>query len=206
MRSAATAFALLLLLAATQVAAQGRPVEWTIWGSMVSPQGSNDLGDFSIENDNGVGGGLSANFFITDRLSTEVAFSWLSTDATMAFEGIEYDMDSVEMIPATVGLQFHFMPESRWDPYAGAGVAWVSAADIQSEDLDNLGVGAISLDDEVSWFGGAGLGYRFGEQFGVALDVRYIDYAPTSTSAATGGTEELELSQLVTSLGLKVRF
>ena len=53
MRSAATAFALLLLLAATPLMAQGHPVEWTLWGSMVNPQGSNDLGDFSIETDNG---------------------------------------------------------------------------------------------------------------------------------------------------------
>lgn len=206
MRSAATAFALLFLLAATPVLAQGRPVEWTLWGSMVTPQGSNDLGDFSIETDSGVGVGLSANFFITDRLSTEFGVSWLSADAEMSFEDIEFDMDSVEMIPVTLGLQYHFVRESRWDPYAGAGVAWVSAEDIQSSDLDNLGVGAIELDDEVSWFANGGLGYRFGEQFGLALDVRYIDYGPTSTSKVTGATEELELSQLVTSLGLRVRF
>ena len=138
MRSAATAFALLLLLAATPLMAQGHPVEWTLWGSMVNPQGSNDLGDFSMETDSGVGAGLSANFFITDRLSTEVAVSWLSFDAEMSFEDIELDMDAVELIPVTVGLQYHFVPESRWDPYVGAGVAWVSASDIQSADLDNL--------------------------------------------------------------------
>ena len=206
MRSAATAFALLLLLAATPVMAQGRPVEWTLWGSMVSPQGSNDLGDFSIETDSGVGAGLSANFFITDRLSTEIGVSWLSADAEMSFEDIEFEMDAVEMIPVTLGLQYHFVRESRWDPYAGAGVAWVSAADIQSSDLDNLGVGAIDLDDEVSWFANAGVGYRLGDHFGLAFDVRYIDYGPASTSKATGATEELEFSPLVTSLGLRVRF
>ncbi|MFA6954597.1 MAG: OmpW family outer membrane protein [Thermoanaerobaculia bacterium] len=206
MRSAATAFALLLLLAATPVMAQGRPVEWTLWGSMVSPQGSNDLGDFSIENDDGVGVGLSANFFITDRLSTEIGVSWLSTDADMSFEGIEFEMDSIEMIPVTLGLQYHFVPESRWDPYVGAGAAWVSASDVQSADLDALGVGTIDLDDEVSWFANAGVGYRLGDQFGLAFDVRYLDYGPTSTSKATGGTEELELSPLVASLGLRVRF
>jgi outer membrane protein len=206
MRSAATAFALLLLLAATPVLAQGRPVEWTLWGSWVSPQGSNDLGDFSIETDSGVGAGLSANFFITDRLSTEVGVSWLSADAEMSFEGIVFDMDAVEMIPVTAGLQYHFVRESRWDPYVGAGVAWVSAADIQSSDLDELGVGALDLDDEFSWFANGGVGYRFGDQFGLALDVRYVDYAPTATSKATGGVEELEFSPLVTSLGLRVRF
>lgn len=206
MRSAAAAFALVLLLAATPVVAQDRPVEWTVWGSMVSPQGSNDLGDFSIETDSGVGVGLSANFFITDRLSTEIGVSWLSADAEMSFQDIEFEMDSVEMIPVTLGLQYHFVPESRWDPYLGAGVAWVSAADIQSSDLDNLGVGAIELDDEVSWFANGGVGYRFGDHFGLAFDARYIDYGPTSTSKATGATEELEFSPLVTSLGLRVRF
>ncbi len=206
MRSAATAFALLLLLAATPLMAQGHPVEWTLWGSMVNPQGSNDLGDFSIETDNGVGLGLSANFYLTERLSTEIGVFGLSFDADMQFQDIEFKMDAVELIPVTLGLQYHFVPESRWDPYVGAGAAWVSASDVQSTDLDNLGVGAIDLDDEVSWFANAGVGYRLGDHFGLALDVRYIDYGPTSTSKATGATEELELSPLVTSLGLRVRF
>ncbi len=206
MRSAATTFALLILLAATPVAAQGRPVEWTLWGSMVSPQGSNDLGDFSIETDNGVGFGLSANFFLTERLSAEIAVFGLSYDANLRFQDIKFKMDAVETFPVTLGFQYHFVPESRWDPYLGAGAAWVSANDVQSTDLDNLGVGAIKLDDEFSWFANAGLGYRLGNQVGLAIDVRYIDYGPTSTSKVTGATEDLELSTLVTSLGLRVRF
>lgn len=206
MRSAATAFALLLLLAATPAVAQGHPVEWTLWGSMVTPQGNNDLGDFSIETDDGVGLGLSANFFLTERLSTEVSFFWLSYDADLQFHDVKFKMDAVETTPVTLGLQYHFVPESRWDPYLGAGAAWVSAGDLQSTDLDNLGVGTIQLDDGISWFANGGVGYRFGDQFGVALDVRYIDYGPTSTSKATGATEDLELPSLVTSLGLRVRF
>lgn len=206
MRSAATAFALLLLLAATPLMAQGHPVEWTLWGSMVNPQGSNDLGDFSIETDDGVGLGLSANFYLTERLSTEIGIFGLSFDADMQFQDLEFEMDAVELIPVTLGLQYHFVPQSRWDPYVGAGAAWVSASDVQSSDLDNLGVGAIELDDELSWFANAGLGYALGDHFGLAIDVRYIDYEPTTTSKATGATEDLELSTLVTSLGLRVRF
>ena len=47
---------------------------------------------------------------------------------------------------------------------------------------------------------------RIAPTFGLAFDVRYIDYGPTSTSEATGASEDLELSPLVTSLGLRVRF
>ena len=206
MRPAATAFALLLLLAAMPAVAQDRPVEWTLWASMVNPQGSNDLGDFSVETDNGVGLGLSANFYLTEHLSTEVAIFGQSYDAEMQFEGIKFEMDAVETVPVTLGLQYHFIPASRWDPYLGAGIAWVMAGDIQSADLDEIGVGTIALDDEVSWFAGAGLGYQFGDQFGLALDVRYIDYGPTSTSKVTGASEDLDLASLATSLGLKVRF
>jgi outer membrane protein W len=206
MRSAATSFILLLVLAAMPVAAQDHPVDWTLWGSMADLQGSNDLGDFKIETDSGFGIGLSANFFLSQRLSTEVAIFWLNPEATMSFGDIQYKMGETEIIPATLGLQYHFVPESRWDPYVGAGAAYVTASNFESKDLDNLGAGVIELDNKFSWFANAGVGYRFGKQLGVALDVRYIDYGPTSTSSATGGTEDLKLSPLVTSLGLRVRF
>lgn len=205
MRSAATAFILLLLLAATPVVAQDRPVDWTLWASMADI-GSNELGEFTVENDDSFGFGLSANFFLSRRFSAELAVFALQSDADMTFDQFEFELGEVDIIPVTLGLQVHFAPESRWDPYLGAGGAWVSASDFESDDLDNLGIGAIEVDDEMTWFANAGLGYRFGEQVGLALDVRYIAYEPTTTSKVTGASEDLDLSPLMVSLGLRARF
>jgi outer membrane protein len=205
MRSAATAFILLVLLAATPLAAQDRPVDWTLWVSSAS-FGDSTLGEFTAETDDGFGVGLSANFFMSDRFSAELAVFALKSDAEMRFAGIPFDLGDVEIIPVTLGLQFHLVKDSRWDPYIGAGAAWVSARDLESDDLDNLGVGAIDIDTEFSWFAGAGIGYRFGNQVGLAIDVRYIDYEPASTSKVTGVSQDLEFSPLLISLGLRARF
>jgi outer membrane protein len=205
MRSAATAFTLLLLLAAAPLAAQDRPVDWTLWASM-SDIGSNELGEFTVENDDGFGLGLSANFFLSQRFSAELAVFALRSDADMTFDQFEFELGEVDIIPVTLGLQFHFVRESRWDPYIGAGGAWVSASDFESDDLDSLGIGAIDIDDEFTWFANAGLGYRFGDQIGLALDVRYIAYEPTTTSTVTGASEDFDLSPLMVSLGLRARF
>lgn len=210
MRFTTTAIALLLLLAAAPVMAQDRPVDWTLWGTFADIQGDNDLGDgFTMEADSGMGLGLSANFFITERFSTEIAIFTIDTEAEMEFGDTEefgYDLGNVDIIPVTLGLQYHFVSGSRWDPYIGAGAAWISASDLESDDLDTLGIGTVELDDETTWFANLGLGYRFGEQVGIAFDVRYMPYEPTSTSKATGATEELELSPLMASLGIRVRF
>lgn len=210
MRFTTTAFTLLLLLVAAPVLAQDRPVDWTLWGTFADIQGDNELGDgFTLDADSGLGLGLSANFFMTERFSVELAIFTIDSEVEMTFdqiEDLEYDLRNIDILPVTLGLQYHFAGESRWDPYFGAGAAWISASDLQSDDLDNLGRGTVEIDDEVTWFANLGLGYRFGEQVGLAFDVRYMPYEPTSTSLVTGGEEELELSPFMASLGIRVRF
>jgi outer membrane protein len=206
MRFTTTAFTLLLLLFAIPAIAQDRPVDWTIWGSLVDIQGSNELGEFTVDTDDGIGLGLSANFFLSDRVSTEIAVFSVRSDADMTFDQFEFELGRVELIPVTLGLQYHFAGQSRWDPYVGAGAAWVSASDLESDDLDLLEKGPIEIDDELTWFANAGLGVRIGRQFGLVIDVRYIEYEPTSTSKLTGGEEDLELSPLMASIGLRFRF
>lgn len=206
MRSAKTAILLLFLLFTTPVLAQDRPVDWTLWGSMVDMQGDNDFGEFSMKTDDGMGLGLSANFFISERLSAEIAIFSIHADADMTFDVFEFELGRVELVPVTLGLQYHFAGQSRWDPYIGAGVAWVSGADLESDDLDLLGIGVVEIDDEVSFFGNAGLGYQFVDHVGLVVDLRYIQYEPTATSTATGVAQDFELSPFMASLGIRVRF
>lgn len=202
--------ATILLVAALAVPAfaQDSPVDFTIWGSWVDMQGSNDFGNgFETDFESGSGFGLSTNIFLTDRFSTEVAIFALRSDAALTLDGgFPLDLGRVDLLPVTVGVQFHPAGTSRFDPYLGAGVAYVMTDDLQSTDLDNVGLGTIEIDDEVTWMANAGLGIQFTDSFGIALDARYLPVKPASKSKLGGAEQDLELTPLVVSAGLRFRF
>jgi len=201
MKSVLATIFLLFALSAAPALAQDRAVDWTLWASAVDVNGTNRFDEFfEMDAEGGVGFGMSLNVFQTERLSTEVAIFSLRTDADLLFEDFEFEMGRIEIVPVTLGLQYHVAGQSHFDPYVGAGIAWVMASDSKSSDLDILGIGAVEFDDEFTYFANAGLGFHFTDKFGAVLDVRYINYEPTSNSAVTGGKEELELSPLFASL------
>ena len=210
MKSAAAVTLLFFVLVGAPVLAQDRSVEATLWGSYVDVDTA-DLGDgFSMETEDGKGFGVSANYFLGKRFSIETSVFGIRADSELQFEGLDddsgWDMGRVTLIPVTVGLQFHLIPESNWDIYVGAGGGWVSASNISSDDLDTLGIGIIEVDDEFTYFGNVGLSVMVNDSFGITLDARYINYEPTTTSRATGASQDIDLSPMMASVGLKMRF
>lgn len=208
MKSVAVAITLLILGAGAPLAAQDRNVDLTLWGSWADIQGTNRLNEsFETEFDSGEGFGLSVNIFLTERFSTEIAAFSLGSDAALTFEGnTPISLGSVDLIPVSAGLQFHPLRQSRFDPYLGAGAAYVMADNMESGDLEDLGIGEIELDDEFTYYLNAGAGFHFTPGFALVVDGRYIPFEPTSRSTVTGVEEDLDLTTLVLSAGLRFRF
>lgn len=207
MKSAAAAFLLVAALAAPAVA-QDTPVDLTVWYSWLDLQGSNDFEDgFATEFESGEGFGASTNIFFTDRFSGEIAIFKVRADAELTFDGaFPLSIGSIDLVPVSLGVQFHPAGPARFDPYIGAGVAYVMADDLESDDLTNVGLGTIEIDDEVTWMANAGLGIQLTKSLGLALDARYIPVKPASTSSFTGVEQDLELTPLIVSAGLRLRF
>ena len=197
---------LVLLVLCVPAFAQERDVEWTIWASQVDMEGDSDLGDFTLEADDGNALGLSANVGINRWFSVEGSVFAMRSDAILGFEGAELDLGSVDLVPFTLGGQLHFLGDSRIDPYIGAGGAYIIADDLNSNDLDILGLGRIELDNELTYYLNAGVGVRIAGGFGVAIDARQFQYEPSSRSTATGVEQDLDLSPRLLSVGLRLRF
>lgn len=208
MKSFAVSIALLFAFSAAPLLAQDRSLEIGLWGSMVEMQGSTSFDDgFETEFESGTGLGLTANVFLTNRVSVEAGAFLLETDAALNFDDVDQlDLGSVDLVPFTLGVQFHFLGQSRFDPYIGGGAAYMMADDLESVDLTGVGLGSIEIDDEVTFYANAGLGFQFTPGFGLALDARYIPYEPNSVSTVTGTEEDLELSPLILSGGIRLRF
>ncbi len=200
-------FLAILFLCAPLLFAQDRDVQITIWASQVDMQGDADLGDgFELDFDDGNALGASANFTLNRFLSIEGSVFGIRSDAALGFEGAALDLGSVDLVPFTLGAQFHLLGDSRFDPYIGAGAAYVVADDLNSTDLDTLGLGRIELDNEISYYVNAGVSVRIAGGFGLTVDGRQIQYEPSSRSTATGVERDLELSPRMLSIGLRLRF
>lgn len=197
----------ILFLCAPLLFAQDRNVQITIWASQVDMQGDSDLGDgFELDFDDGGALGGSANLSLNRFLSIEGSVFAIRSDAALDFDGAALDLGSVDLVPFTLGAQFHFLGDSRFDPYVGAGAAYVVADDLNSTDLDILGLGRIELDNEITYYVNAGVSVRIAGGFGLTVDGRQIQYEPSSRSTATGVERDLDLSPRLLSVGLRLRF
>jgi outer membrane protein W len=198
---------LVLLVLCVPVFAQERNIHLTIWASQVDMQGDTDFGDgFETDFDDGNALGVSANLGINRWFSVEGSVFGIRSDAALTFEDASLDIGSVDLVPFTLGGQLHLLGESRFDPYIGAGAAYIVADDLSSTDLDTLGLGRIELDNEMTYYLNAGIGIRIAGGFGITVDGRQIQYEPSSRSTATGVEQDMELSPRLLSVGLRLRF
>ena len=195
------------LLVAAPLVAQERRTTVTVWASQVEMDGENDLGNgFTTDLEDGNALGASVNFFVARMFSVEASVFGIKSDAALAFEGTSLDLGSVDLVPVTLGVQLHPFGSSRFDPYVGAGGAYVMADDLNSNDLDTLGLGRIELENELTYYLNAGIGFQFTDGFGLVIDGRYIPYETGSRSSATGGEQDLEFGPRILSAGLRFRF
>lgn len=207
MKSAAMV-ALLLLFAAVPLAAQERNVQLSVFLSRADVTGENEFVDsfFDTHFDEGSGYGLSANMFFGDRVSAEAAAFTARSDASLGFDDTSISLGNLNMTAFTLGGQFHILGKRRIDPYVGAGAAYVIGDDFFNEDLEAGGIGRIELDNEFTYYLNAGFGVQLTEGFGLALDARHIPYEPNTRSTVTGVEQDLDLTTMIYSVGLRLRF
>ena len=208
MKSAATVV-LLLFAAAAPLAAQERPVTFTVWVSQTEFEGENDFGGtgFETEFDDGSALGLSANMFVAPMISVEASVFGLRSEAGLTFDQTAtIALGDLDMTVFSLGAQFHPLGQRRFDPYIGAGGAYTTADDFASTDLLNAGVGRVELESGFGYYLNAGIGFQITPAFGLVVDARYMPFETESRSTVTGVTQDLEISPRILSAGLRLRF
>ncbi|HYI08836.1 MAG TPA: OmpW family outer membrane protein [Thermoanaerobaculia bacterium] len=207
MKSAAIV-ALLLLFAGAPLVAQERNIQLTVWASQTEMQGESDFeGGFETDFDDGAALGASANLFLNNRFSVEGSVFGLRSETGLVLDGTPVlDLGKLDLTILSAGAQFHILGQSRFDPYIGAGGAYVIADGFSSGDLQSAGLGRIELDNEFTYYGNVGIGFQITQGFGIVIDARYIPYEPSSRSSATGIEQDLEISPRILSAGLRLQF
>jgi len=118
-------------------------------------------------------------------LTFTVSYQWTKNWAMelLAAYPFEHDISvqglgkvgQVKHLPPTLSLQYHFLPDGKFQPYVGAGVNYTIFFDDSEEGtLKALG-GTLDIEDNsLGLAGQVGFDYFFNDKWFVNLDLRYI--------------------------------
>lgn len=114
------------------------------------------------------------------------------------------------VLPPTVTLQYHFLPDSRFRPYVGAGVNYTTFLDENASGALESALGPVSVKMENSWGWAlqAGLDIDLKDNWFINLDLKYIDIDSTAhlDSAAGRLSVDVDIDPWVAGTGIGYRF
>ena len=217
MKRIAVVLSLAVLAVASPLLAQSRSVDVVGYATWTDPNGdgtfSDGIDDIDVNFDSEQGFGVAVNVFWGSKISTEFAASVVEPD--VAFESTNpaipaFTAGSLEMIPITATLQYHFSPDSRFDPYVGAGAAYVLFDELDAaDDLDDVDLTAIDFDDDVGFVLNAGFSFDFTPNLALYVDGKYVPVSSSATARfATGPGQEtdVDINPLILGVGLGWQF
>ncbi len=201
-----TPFGLALVIALVALPTAAQSNDFGVWVA-TSQIGDTTVEDSEVAFDNGDGFGVSYNHFWTRNVSTELSAIALSHDGEITVTGTSaFDIGSLDLLPITATAQWHFARGARVSPYLGAGVSYVMADDLESDDLRLIGIDKVEVDSDVGWVGQAGVNIALTPRFAFGVDAKYIRYRPDSAAAGDDEAVRLDLDPLVFSAGVKFRW
>lgn len=204
----------LLLIAAVPMSAQHRAFDLTGSVSWVdtSSQGTFDdttSNPVDVNFDGTMGYGVAANIFWGGRISTEFAIVRVNSDVAFRQRAVANGNTQAEMMPITGVLQFHLAPNGRFDPYIGAGAAYVLIDDVDTPDeLNNLDFERLDFKDDVGLALNAGLGIKLTNNLAITLDDKYVPLESSARAVRTTGSQDVkfDINPVILSAGLSLRF
>lgn len=115
---------------------------------------------------------VDVSYFLTDNIATELIAA--TTNHHISAGGT--DVGDVQLLPPTLTLQYHFMPDRRFSPYVGAGVNYTfffneesaTSALVDHLEVDNAWGGAVQV----------GIDYAVSGNWGLNLDAKHLWLRP----------------------------
>jgi len=139
------------------------------------------------------------SYFLTNNLALELIAATTKHDLT--WQNPNLDAGSVRLLPPTLTLQYHFMPESRWSPYVGAGINYTFFYDSKPGQFNS-----VKYEDGFGYAFQAGFDYAISGPWSVNLDVKKI-FLDTDISINNGAnTSKAHLDPWVFGVGIGYRF
>lgn len=114
------------------------------------------------------------------------------------------------VLPPTLTLQYHFVPEGKIHPYVGAGVNWTMFYREKASSQLNAAIGATNVDlsNSFSFALQAGIDFDISEKMFLNLDVKYVDMDTNArlTTGALVNNLRANINPLIVGVGVGWRF
>ena len=143
--------------------------------------------------------GLTLEYFFTPNFSTELVAAIAHVDLELA-DGALGSADAW-LLPPSLYLKYHPMPQWKVSPYVGIGVDWIYAWD---EELN--GTTSIDIDDSFGWAAKVGADVKITDNLFVNLDVMYLDNETDLSIEGVPGDFDLDLKIWSYNVGMRYRF
>ena len=123
---------------------------------------------------------LDFSYYITKNIAAELILAVgtrhdVKVSGSGSAVGLNHDLGSVNLLPPTLTVQWHFMPDETFDPYVGAGLSYVRAMDNSLSARTAVGNFPIKIDRN-SWGPAiqAGFDVNLKDRWLVNFDVKKI--------------------------------
>ncbi|ABA89617.1 OmpW family outer membrane protein [Syntrophotalea carbinolica DSM 2380] len=147
-------------------------------------------------------GGLTLEYFFTPNFSTELVAAIAHVDLEVGDNKV--GSGEAWLLPPSLYIKYHPMPQWKVSPYVGVGVDWVYAWD------ETVVVGgqrySLDIEDSFGWAAKVGADIKITENLYANVDVMYLDNeTEVNSSAGLDGTD-LDLKVWSYNIGMKYRF
>lgn len=141
---------------------------------------------------------IDFSYFFTKNIAAELVLTYPQTvDITMAGAQI----GKIKALPPSLLVQYHFTDLGAFKPYVGLGLNYTIFT-----SRDNILGGAASVEQSsVGLAGQVGFDYMFTKNWGLNVDVKYIQM---DTDVSVGDTKigKLDLNPVTAGVGVSYRF
>lgn len=163
--------------------------------AVIPESGRSGPADLEVKSD------LAFDIDLTRFLTRNLALELTALVSSHEVDSALGSLGSVRVLPPTLTLQYHFLPEGKIRPYVGGGFSYVIFYD-ETGLLDQLDV---KLDDGFHWALQAGADVMLNETFSLNLDLKYVDL-DTDVDSNLGDLGNLEINPWIVGVGLGYRF
>jgi outer membrane protein len=191
-----------LFAVAVSPAFGAEPGTWKLRAGVgvVAPDSNNlttDLGNDTlvVEVDDGTAVTLSATYMITENWAFDIlAATPFSHDITArviasvdpGFSTNAFKIAETKHLPPTFSVQYHFLPDGRFQPFVGVGLNWTTFFDTEVDPgLAAAGITGLDLDDSFGVAAQVGADWMINDNWLINLDLRWINIESDATLSGT---------------------
>ncbi len=189
--------------------AQAGQSSWMIRARLLSVVPDDDSSTITTiggkaEVDDSISGDVDFSYFFTDRIAAELTLAVTEHDVEAVNTSVgDVDLGDVKLLPPTLTLQYHFLPDGKIRPYVGAGVNYTVFFDDDPGDATG-----IDYDNAFGLALQAGVDIEISDHWAVNFDVKKI-WLNTDVSVRALGTTvktDVDIDPWLLGVGLAYRF